>query len=357
MRARKKQNTGIALMIVLSSVIILTIGIRELILKTGAQVDRVRNTYDRIQALYLAKSAQNLGRFMVILDKVANADIDSSQSLWNNPMPFPLPVAALNSMTNEDSEEVERSDLNSEERGVVDRCNDFYQSFGGEAYTQVQDESSRLNLNDLNREDAQEVLTRLMTRDFELIQSLRDRQINPEEVVREAVEYISREVEFPTIPPPDYEYEPKRREMSVPEEFKMLPSVDEELFQSIKDDITAVSFPRRPRPSKMNVNTMSPELFQSLLIGVGNPESIAENFQNLREEGRVFTDAQLEELLDLLSLEASNLPMELLSGKSSAYRLTTYAQVGQSKIELVSLMKPPSSAAESQPYFRVRLAP
>jgi type II secretory pathway component PulK len=366
MKKRHSGNRAIALMIVLSSVIILTFGIRELIMKTGAQVDRVRNTYDRIQALYLAKSTQNLARFFIILDGVVSEDIDGPDSLWNQPIPFPLPVEVLNPLSENADLEVERSDLNRDERSLVDRCQDFYQSFQGNAYAQVEDGSSRLNLNDLNREDVQQVLLRLMTRDFQMVESLRDRQINPEEVIQEAVEYISREVDFFLPRNPDYRYEPKRREFSVTEEIKMLPSVDDELFQSIKNDITAVSFPRRPRPSKINVNTMSRELFQSLLQGVGSPENVAENFENLRkgnlssggsQPARTFSEAQLDELVSELSLDRGNLPTEILTGRSSFFRISTFASVGETKIELESFLKAPDNSQETQPYIRTRISP
>ncbi|TVQ80411.1 MAG: hypothetical protein EA369_02695 [Bradymonadales bacterium] len=357
---KKRRNPAVALMIVITSIVILSFGIRELVLKTGAQVDRVRNSYDRTQALYLARSTQNIARILVILHTTVSPDRDSARSTWNQPIVFPIPIEALSALSESfGAEEPRRFDLDFEERTIVDRCQDFFAGFQGEAISQVEDLSARLNLNDLNRPELQETLRRLMTRDFQLIESLRDRNIDPEQVVREALQYISAEVDFFLPRPIDYEYEPKRRELSVTEEFKMLPSVDDELFQSIKDDIVAVSFPRRPRPSKINMNTVSRELFQSLLQGVPNPEVIADRFVRERdEEGREFGENDLPQILEFLQLEERMLPIELLDTKSQFYRISTLARVGETKIELESILKSPSlSDQEIQPFVRMRVSP
>ena len=97
----KRRPSGIALFILLTSVVILSLLMRELIQSSSNQAFRVRNSADRIQGLYLARSSLNLARFILYLDQrmdaLLNKDAkDAADTLfpdrdfWNAPNYFPL---------------------------------------------------------------------------------------------------------------------------------------------------------------------------------------------------------------------------------------------------------------------------
>ena len=73
------KQKGIALFILLTSLVILSLGLKEILVITGLQADRVRYQYNRMQAIYLARSAQNLARFFLIFDQQIDKQVSGGQ--------------------------------------------------------------------------------------------------------------------------------------------------------------------------------------------------------------------------------------------------------------------------------------
>lgn len=370
MKARRPSSSrAVALLVVIASLILISVTMRELIFTSSLQARKVRNQYDRIQADYMAKSALAIARLTVFFDyaleKLNNAPVDGTgQEFWNNPLPFPIPVESLNALAQgPDQEEIE---ISANQEVLFRQCDEFFETFPGQSTAFVRDLSAKLNLNDLTSEAHQEVLFNLLAPDFDFLESLRDRGIDRENLIREirdfiddnAVEDESNGDELTPYVNRGLDYGPKNRELSTIEELKLIPSMDEELFEYLLPFVSVVSFPRRPVPGKINLNTVSPELFQALLKEVANPEDVREELEELRATGVfVFSDDRLAEQIEDLGLTAENLPMSLLTAKSSFFEVQVIAQVNDVKIERFAILQKPDGKANQQAWVRIRTSP
>jgi len=93
MRLKRGKKNGVALFILIISLVILSLLMKEFLVASSIQVDRVRNYTDRIQAVYLARSTLNLARFFIKFDEVIDTQLnkddpsDSLSDIWSSPIP------------------------------------------------------------------------------------------------------------------------------------------------------------------------------------------------------------------------------------------------------------------------------
>lgn len=371
MRLRTRHHRkAIALLIVIASLIIISVSMRELIFTSSLQAKKVRNQYDRVQAIYLAKSTLALSRFIVLFDyfveKQLNSEVDSNQDWWANPIPFPVPIEAISMFAAPEAQEAVIDSLNSRQESQLQKCDEFFAVFPGSATALIQDLSGTINLNDIADPDVQEVLYNLMGPNLDFIEALRARGIDREEVIREIRDYIddneeedeNKGSELTPYSSASLPYEPKNREMNVIDELKLIPSMDDQLYHYLSPFLSVVSFPNRKSPGKINLNTVPPELFKALLKETGDIESITEELEELRgETGILFTDDQIAEQIRELGLDEENLPMKLLSGKSTYFLIRIISTVNDVKLELEAILQKPGKDKIPQPFVSMRLNP
>lgn len=367
----RNQKPGIALFVVLTSLVILTFTMRELIQSTNIQVERVRNSYDRIQALYLARSTQQLARFFVVFDSYLDKNlggepVDGPNDIWAQPIPFPVPIEMINSLTAAQGDASETTEITREQQARFDRCGEFFDDFPGEALAEVSDLSAKINLNDASSEVIQQILLNLMAPNYDFVDALSQRDIRPEEVVQQIRDYIDRNnAEDSSNAPETYpytnaelDYGPKNRPFSVIEELKLIPSIDDELFTYLSAYVSAVDFPGRKGPDKINLNTVEQDVFQALLSGVNDPQQVAEAFVSDRSENsRLYTAQNLKQQLADFGLDEETLPIQILGGQSNVFRIKTSAQVGEVEIELESFLRKPQDSRNPKPFSLMRLSP
>jgi len=85
-----KNQKGIALMIVLSSLMILTVTVVEFAYISRVNYQLAVNAKERLQAYYLAKSAVNFGKLMLKYNKEAEAAIEKAGSAAEGLMTEPI---------------------------------------------------------------------------------------------------------------------------------------------------------------------------------------------------------------------------------------------------------------------------
>jgi type II secretory pathway component PulK len=311
-KPRKKSKQGIALFILLASLMLISFALKELFQLTNTQAEKVRYQYDYLQAIYLARSAQNLSRFFIILDeRIAaisgqrNQSSDSSADLWSMPVALPIPADFLKAISGQAGVK-DGGPSNSQTEDFQKQCQDFFSDFPGDATSQVEDLNRKLNLNDLNDPEVAQTLIDLLSANREISDWLQAKNISPTDLVREIRDYMDQDQSENDLNSPEdtiyrtlnLPYEPKNYSFTNLDELKMVPSVDDEIFDFLSRYVSAVHIAQRRKPARININTVSRELFQALLKGVSDPEKVTEDFfKDLKENKTVYTEANAAQRL------------------------------------------------------------
>jgi len=370
-----QSRQGIALFILLSSLMLISFALKELFQLTNTQAEKVRYQYDYLQALYLARSTQNLARFFIILDErmaaLAGDRAQSSDSLsdvWTLPIALPVPAEFLQSMTSQITGQKDSQDSanKSETEDFQKKCKDFFEDFPGDATSQIDDLNRKINLNDLNNSEVAQALIDLISSNQPLSDWLRTKNVTPTDLVREIRDYMDPDQSENDLNSPEdtiyrtlnLPYEAKNYNFTNLDELKMVPSVDDEVFDFLSRYVTAVHIAQRLKPAKININTVSKEVFKSLLKGVSDPEKVAEDFFNDKKENKtIYTQANaVQKLSEVLGLETSELRASLITGTSDAFRIETTAYVNQVQVVLESIVGR-GYKRPLDPYSVTRVAP
>ena len=336
---------------------LISFALKELFQLTNTQAEKVRYQYDYLQALYLARSAQNLSRFFIIVDeRVAalsgdkNQASDSLSDFWTTPVALPIPIDFIQALSGKMiGDQSSSSDVSkSESEDFQKQCKDFFSDFAGDATSQVEDLNRRINLNDLNTPEVAQTLIDLISSNQEISDWLRAKNITATDLVREIRDYMdSDQTENDLNSPEDavYQslnlpYEAKNYNFTSIDELKMVPSVDDEIYDFLSRYVSAVHIAQRRKPAKINLNTVSKEVFKALLKGVSDPDKVAEEFfRDLKENKTVYTEAKAVQLLtEKLGLEPSEVRAQIITGASDAFRIETTAYVNQVQVVLESIV-------------------
>lgn len=375
-----RPRSGIALFILLTSLIVISFGMSELFLSSNTQASRVRNYADRLQAIYIGRSTQSLARALMLLDasqkKYATSAVqaDTLLDLWAQPIPFPVPTEMVQLLTQKALGEKEQSNQEKDEmKAFFKKCDSFFGDFHGDAEAHIEDLNALVSLNALDTNDpfndTFEVLKNILKPNYEFERSLSSRNIDPETVAREIRDYIDKDdVEAVTKGPEiasytgaQLNYGPKNSAMAVIDELKLIPSMDDELYDYLTHYVTGAYFPAAGRrvPAKINLNTVGKNIFQALLINISNPDQIAANFIKHRKEKKfAYTDANfIAALKDNVGLEPENFRKNLLTGVSDAFKIVTDVTVNQIKIRLEANVPRTPGKVQTDPVTLLRVSP
>jgi len=88
---RKRDESGVALLVVLLAITLLTITVVEFTYSTQVETRLARGTRNSLQAYYLARSGVNLAEAILIRDTQLSGAVDSELDIWAQPLP-PLPL-------------------------------------------------------------------------------------------------------------------------------------------------------------------------------------------------------------------------------------------------------------------------
>jgi len=367
----RNRVSGIALLIIITAIVILSFAVGHLSTQTGFQMTRVRNSYDRINALYLARSTLNLSRFFILMDSVlenqaSGIKADFEGDTWSLPIDFPVPVEMLAALNAELGGEPVSAAEDSEGASQLKACQEFFDDFKGSARAITEDLSKKINLNDMTDPQVEEVLYTALSPSVEFIDRLNARNILREEVVQQIRDYVDTNGQNEDTKGPeedayryaDLDYGPKNLPLTVIDEIKLIPSIDNELFDYLKSLSTAYYFSGRKTPGKINLNTVEADVFQALLKNVSDPIQMTQDFIKDREENsRVYTDKNAAQLLEALGIGKEQIPLSLVGGEAEAFLVNIESQVGDVQIELEGVLKKTSKPNDKQAVIRLRLKP
>ncbi|PIR22702.1 MAG: hypothetical protein COV44_05985 [Deltaproteobacteria bacterium CG11_big_fil_rev_8_21_14_0_20_45_16] len=368
----RNSSSGIALFILLSSLLVIGLAMRDLFQNTNVQIQRVRNSIDRQQSIYLARSTLNLARFFIAFDAFLDRQskdtaADTLQDYWAQPIPFPIPMELIQGFYAQ-SEESGNGSASSgpTDEDKIKKCDEFFGDFEGESLATVTDLSSRINLNDLEDKKIQQLLLQLLTPNLDFVARLEKRDIRPEDVVSQIrdyidpdeVENITNAFELSAYSDAGLPYAPKNRPFNLIDELKLVPIVDNELYDYLQKHSAAVYFTGRAKPAKINLNTVESEVFQALLKDVGNPEEITEAFLKDRQENsRVYTEKSISDQLEAAGINKDNLELGLLTGSSDLFSVSIRSKVNDVEVLLETMVKKPLGKKDARPIVMMRTSP
>ncbi len=91
MSARRRDESGIALLVVLLTITLLTIVVLEFTDYAQVETNHALSARNALQATYLARSGINVAEALVSYDGAISPGSDGEQDLWAKPYP-PLPI-------------------------------------------------------------------------------------------------------------------------------------------------------------------------------------------------------------------------------------------------------------------------
>ncbi len=381
MRLKRKgaeRRLGIALFILMTSIAIISLMLRELFTVTSQESTRVRNYGDRIQALYLARSALNLSRFILAVDRLmanptgqakATDAVDKLDDLWATPVMFPLHEAELEAITSIGNKDKPPTDEQTkEQKEFMKKCEDFFEDFPGDAVSVTADLSGRLGLNDVTdaaTPDMYKVLQELLRPNVEFLRHLNERNVRSDELAREIKDYADQDTEDDVKTPESgvytsmqLDYEPKNRAFTNMDELKMIPHMDDFIFDFLSEHVSPYYIPQRVS-KKININTTNKIVFQSLLMGLSDADSVAAKFiEDRKEKKRIYTEKEAgQQLSDALQLKPENVRLNLITGASDSFKIETTATVNQVQLKLETIVSRNLGGKKVEPIVQMRISP
>jgi type II secretory pathway component PulK len=238
-------------------------------------------------------------------------------------------------------------------------CNDFNKDFPGDSYALIEDLSSRFNLNvfalskppnvaEDPRSQYLQVFNNLMSPNFKFSDQLEQRGIDRDKVVAEVRDYIDKQdvdesgggSETAAYQSAELDYGPAQRPMEVVDELKLIPSIDDFLYNYLKDKVSVLP---NTKEAKINLNNVSADVFQALLRNrSGNDEELARQFVKDRTENNRIYDAETyKERLQEAGFPLESLYEELLGTQTEAYLVTARATVGETEVAIEAVIRNP----------------
>jgi type II secretory pathway component PulK len=379
-RLSAKDNLGIALFILMTAIAIMSLMMRELVTASSTQAIRVKNSGDRVQALYLARSSLNLARFFLVVDRLIDSQkakinlpvADRLDDIWATPNNFPLTGEEVQVLMKAADEKKSEAPQTSEHKDFVKKCEKFFDDFSGTAASVTTDLSGRLYLNDLTSANGLptfESLVELLRPNMDFIQHLNELGVQPEALAREIRDYADQDTvsDFGASEEDPYisahlDYKPKNRVFTNPDELKMIPHIDDYIFDYLSNFVSAYNIPASMKapPSKINLNTVGKEVFQALLKStVPNPQAVAEEFiKDRTEKKRTYTDKDLAQTLnDTLRLDNNTIRLNLLTGVSDSFKIETTATVNNMTLKLETIVVRSAGNKKVEPIVFMRVSP
>ncbi len=377
---RRKQRSGIALFILLTSVVIMSLMMRELIQSSSNQSSRVRNSADRIQAVYLARSSLNLARFILYLDQQMDSLLATQgreaadtlfidQDFWNAPNYFPLKTEEIVALTQAVlSPDQQQEAQEGPDQDLLKRCEDFFEGFPGSATSLTSDLSGRFVLNDLQQpsEIPLNVFTQILSPNYDFVRHLESLRTTPEALAREFRDYCdtnSEEEETKTPEESAYsamnlDYGPKNRVFILPDEIKRIPHVDDVIFDYLEELVNP--YFGLPRPAiKININTAPAAIFQALIRDRADGEELAKTFIDNRTTQRTIYTASKwrDQLRDAVPSLGDKEFYDLITTVSDSFKIETTATVNQITLQLETILSRQSNSKKLEQIRFIRISP
>jgi general secretion pathway protein K len=293
---RRGDEDGIALLIVLLTITLLTVIVVEFTQSAEVEMHFALSGRNALQAFYLARSGVNVGEALLAADAKLN-HIDSEEDIWARPLP-PLPVG------------------------------------DGTVALRIQDEGRRLNLNGMvsgNQPERRRIFSRL----FDVLGV-------DKRVLSAIIDWIDADQE-PTSDPPGAE-QPYYLGLTPPivvrngpmltmRELLQVRGMTPTLFARLEEFITVLP----PDAVKVNVNTAPAEVLYALSDGLTADPGVVDRLLAARREAAITTVNELKDVTGFMeALGAAN--QELLAVQSTYFRIDAVGQVNDVARGIVTIV-------------------
>jgi general secretion pathway protein K len=289
MRAVRNQK-GVALILAIFTVVMISYLVVEISYETSVEYVVNSNAIYRLKAYYAAKSGLELSLLRIKLytkvqrqfGKQLGSQSKMLDMIWNFPFAWPLAVPAEASSVDKDmiNEAMKQSQME------------------GSYFTQILDEGSKFDLNDLASDSKKIVeatkrnLTNIFTAKLEDEAFMKTHpSFRPEELVEAITDFVdldttstlhgSENTGYPTLPNNsgmDFQMPPNRGFRSV-EELRLVPGVDDQIFNLLKDQVTVFGM------KAINPNYASKDVIMSLDKSI--TKEVAQEILNRRENEKM----------------------------------------------------------------------
>lgn len=311
-KAGLKNKRGFALVMVLIIIAILTTLAVELNFSSRINAKITANLRDSTKAFYLAKSGISMGIQRIRMDTMAHQlfsqfigqSDNSTEFWWSIPLLYPLGADMFKDLLAESGMDKNALDAFSKSQDI-----------GGSFISEIADESSRIDINDVQLAGATPNGSYLLLLNLLSLPKFNRyfRDKSREEIVNRIVDWVdfnSEKAGFGGgIEDSDYpDYHVKNMPFFSPGELKLVKGVTSEIYGELEPFITVFPYtiPQSAVPlGKINVNNAPREIIASLFdrAVVPDPWEVSKKIVKIRDEGTIF--GSTGEFYETLKTQAS----------------------------------------------------
>lgn len=333
MKVSKSNNeNGVALLIVISCVLVISIVIVEMTFNTQIFNALTRNRLESLQAIELTKTGVQMALLELTIHKQMTDGIKGADAIHKTVRgqanrilkfgfiyPPPIPEELSESIKSEFEDLKKKSAL----RGSVK--------------SSIEDISGRINLNNFSKskelaEATRYLLNGLLNQEIKRDEDTKEkyRDLNVVDIVNNIADYIDPDRNKISGGEENLWYQrqtPPRFAKNLPlddiTELKLVEGVDEDIYSLLKNNVTIFG-------EKININTASKEIILTLIPSIDEKE--LEELLKLRENEPFADQEDFEKYAKTTLRQDENFntdPKIPLSGKSYIYNIKSRAQVGR----------------------------
>lgn len=289
---KDRENRAFALVMVLIVITVLATLAIEMNFSSSVSAKVTANMRDSAKALYLAKSGVEMSKQRIRMDTMGHQQFGnfigkadySSEFWWAVPLLYPMGAEFFKT-------QLEEAGMDGDELEKFSKSQDI----GGSFTAVITDESSRINLSDIQLagktpNGSYVALSNLLSLPaFEKFFRSRSR----EEVLNNIVDWVDPDSQLAGMSggfeDAKYDYKVKNLPFFVPNEVKLVNGVSYDLYGAMEPFITVFPYttPQSPTPlGRINLNTAPAEVIASLFDRgvVSDPLGIAKEIIKMREE-------------------------------------------------------------------------
>ena len=361
MNKNSKDESGIALIIAIMIIAVIVSFTTDLILKSQVDFELVVASRDNIRAEFAAESALNLGKFLVVADlavdlaskqQLKKEPVDSSSDLWAKLNGFPI---SNDPKTFRDYLQALKIEI-----PLNDKFSAQLKELAGEFSIDVEDESSKINLNFAAQGFAKEVIALMSAisscpaeQEF-----LKEKNIEFEPIIYRIKDWVDDNVRaeaksgYGSEDDPygslDEKYAAKNAPFDSLEELMLIDGWNEELHTIFSPYLTV--FPIQTSSSekpKLNLNTVPKALLGCLFPGAKLEcnKKYNEKFIELKEEPGALATSQ-KEIQGILKDVFCNNPKDanaknyqkVFTTRSNTFHIKATAEVGDQKRSIEAII-------------------
>jgi len=399
--ARRQRRSGVAILVVVAAVAVLTIVVTELAYTARVRMLTAAHHRDRVQAEWLARSGFNIYRLILVANKdLARNDalsgmadligVNLGDALWQmipvlNTGMIRMLMGSGGDFDDIDEEELmqfEQTGEVSEEAEEASREGSFFSDrqfldFDGDFTAEVRDAESRVYINSFSSETSvtqvmdsptAQRLYALMSGE-EADQWFHERNIDRWEVIGNLKDWCDADTYrssglggyedglYNTQDPP---YLTKNASFDTLDEVRLVEGWQGEVFDRYVDKITIYG-----KEGKINVNTAENDVIKGIIIGCTDPDPSENELEQCLEELEMSTmlTGGYDKAADFSSAVTTNCGIEMDSAcvsanvtfSSQTFNITSTALVGSSEVTIDSVLDFSGRVHEGKlVYWRVR---